>query len=154
MASQTNDHLLNTILGTGSIFFGDLELTGMVRIDGSVVGSIKTSGKVVIGGNARCECSIRAKSAVIGGIVKGDIIVDESLVLLEGSSVIGNIYAPKFETEEGVFIHGDCKFSGKFNMQDELTAFVHEHGGIRESPKVKLDKKTKGQPFLSAPDRN
>lgn len=151
MASSP-DNLLNTILGRGSVFFGDLQLDGMVRVDGTLIGSLKTSGRVVVGESARCECSIRAKSAVVGGVVKGDIVVDDHLRLLRGSVVIGNIFAPKFEAEDGVVIHGDCKFSGKVMDETAVKAFIFEHGGILETPRERLASKVKAHPFTVDPN--
>jgi cytoskeletal protein CcmA (bactofilin family) len=152
MAASSQDMLLNTIIGAGSTFIGDLELKGMVRIDGDLLGSVTTTGKVIVGEKARCDCFIRAKSAIIGGVVKGDVIVDDNLRLLKGSTVVGNVYAPRFEAEDGVTIHGACKFSGKPGSHDDVSGFIHLHGSQKESPKARIAKLAKEKPFLTEPE--
>ncbi|TFG59737.1 MAG: polymer-forming cytoskeletal family protein, partial [Spirochaetales bacterium] len=58
---------INSIVGEGTRFRGELDLDGLLRIDGDYFGSIKTTGKVLVGKNGRAECTIRAGTVVIGG---------------------------------------------------------------------------------------
>ena len=84
----------------------------MLRVDGDVRGSIRVTGKIVVGAAGRVEASIRARSAIIGGLVKGDVYVSERLRLLSGGTVVGNVYAPRLEIEDGTCIHGYVEVSG------------------------------------------
>ena len=143
MSKQTNEHMVNSITGKGSVFIGDLEIKGMIRVDGDFIGSIVTDGKVVIGHAARCECSIRSKSAVIGGKIKGNVFVDDRLHVLSGAVIIGNIYAPHIVLEEGVCIHGTCKSSGRENATDEQKEFILLHGAMPQLPSVIVAQRSK-----------
>ncbi len=110
-----SDHLdsdgvfINSIVGEGTSFSGDILLTGLLRIDGDFKGSITTKGKVLIGKNGRAECSITAETIVIGGVVKGDITSTDKVVILSSGMLIGNLSAPRLIAEEGVVLNGDCK---------------------------------------------
>ncbi len=46
--------------------------------------------------------------------------------------VIGNVFAPRFEAEEGTVVHGDVAVTGRLEgAEEELEAFVREHGDTR-----------------------
>ena len=99
---DTNGVFINSIIGEGTSFSGDILLSGLIRIDGDFKGSITTTGKVLIGKNGRAECTIKAETVVIGGVVKGDIISEDKVVILSTGMLIGNIVSPRLIAEEGV----------------------------------------------------
>jgi cytoskeletal protein CcmA (bactofilin family) len=127
--ANPRDSLVNSIIGAGSAVDGDMDVDGLLRIDGDLRGSVRVTGKIVVGATGRVEAPIRAKSAIIGGIVKGDVYVSERLRILTGGVVIGNIFAPRFEAEEGTVVHGDIAVTGRLEGVDEdLRTFVRSHG--------------------------
>ena len=101
--------LINSLVGEGTSFKGDLVLNGLLRIDGDFSGTIKTPGKVLIGKKGRVESTIIAGSVVIGGVVKGNIVATEKVVILSSGLFIGNVTAPRLIVEEGVIMHGLCR---------------------------------------------
>jgi cytoskeletal protein CcmA (bactofilin family) len=112
-----SDHLgtsgvfINSIVGDGTRFVGDLELNGLLRIDGDFIGNIRTNGKVLIGKNGRAECTITADTVVIGGVVKGDIVSRGKVVILSTGMLIGNVSTPRLISEDGVILNGLCMIS-------------------------------------------
>ena len=107
------DTLVNSIIGAGSAVDGDIDVDGLLRVDGDLRGSVRVTGNGVVGARARVEASIRARSAIIGGTVKGDVYVTERLRLLSGGVVVGNVFAPRFEAEDGTLVHGDVSVTGR-----------------------------------------
>jgi cytoskeletal protein CcmA (bactofilin family) len=107
------DAYVNSIVGEGTHFKGDLELNGLLRLDGDFTGSIKTEGKVIIGKNGRADCAIDAHIVVIGGVFRGNIYAREKVILLSSSMIVGNIYSPSIIAEEGVLLNGTFVVSGK-----------------------------------------
>ena len=108
---DTSGVFINSIIGEGTSFSGDILLSGLIRIDGDFKGSIKTTGKVLIGKNGRAECTINADTVVIGGVVKGDIVSTDKVVILSTGMLIGNISSPRLVAEEGVILNGICNVS-------------------------------------------
>ncbi len=112
-----SDHLgksgvfINSIVGDGTRFVGDLDLNGLLRIDGDFIGNIRTNGKVLIGKNGRAECTITADTVVIGGVVKGDIVSKGKVVILSTGMLIGNVSTPRLISEDGVILNGLCMIS-------------------------------------------
>lgn len=113
MKSEVNPGVINSIIGYGTVFNGDLDLTGLLKVDGDFSGSIKADGKVLISRTGRARCSIFANTVVVGGIVKGDIYADSRVVVLSTGMVIGNIRAPRLVIEEGVLINGELTVASK-----------------------------------------
>ncbi|PKL24986.1 MAG: hypothetical protein CVV47_06790 [Spirochaetae bacterium HGW-Spirochaetae-3] len=123
------DILVNTLLGPDSSFRGDLVVDGFVRIDGDVRGSIRASGKIVVSESARCDASLVARSAVIGGVVRGDVCVSERLTILAGGAVVGNVFAPRLDADGDVLIHGDIEVSGLHEgVEEAMLSFIRKHG--------------------------
>ncbi len=130
--ANPRDSLVNSIIGAGSAVGGDIDVDGFLRIDGDVRGSVRATGKVVVGATGRVDASIRAKSAIIGGIVKGDVYVSERLRVLAGGMVIGNVFAPRLEADDGTVVHGDVAVTGRPEAADEeLAAFVRARGDAK-----------------------
>ncbi|WP_319560888.1 polymer-forming cytoskeletal protein [Marispirochaeta sp.] len=103
---------INSFIGEGTRFEGNLSLSGLLRIDGDFLGTIATEGKVLIGKTGRVEGSVSAKTVVVGGTVKGDISCTEKLVILSSGLMLGNVRSPRLIVEEGVIINGECRISG------------------------------------------
>ncbi len=123
------DSLVNSIIGAGSAVDGDIDVDGLLRVDGDLRGSVRATGKIVVGSAGRIEASIRARSAIVGGIVKGDVYVTDSLRILAGGIVIGNVFAARLEAEDGTVVHGDVAVTGRpESAEDDLRAFVERHG--------------------------
>ncbi len=103
---------INSFIGEGTRFEGNIELSGLLRIDGDYQGSVHTEGKVLVGKSGRVEGRISARTVVIGGAVKGDIQCSEKIVILSSGLVLGNIRSPKMIVESGVIFHGECTVAG------------------------------------------
>jgi len=116
---------VNSIIGPGTRFDGDIKISGLLRVDGDYSGSIDTEGKVLIGKSGRAQCSINAQTVVIGGVVKGDIYAYEKVVILSSGMVIGNIQTSRLYIEEGVILHGFCSV-----LSQEQRSFQKDRKGI------------------------
>ena len=108
MAFRSDDISINTLVGNGSFIQGNLKVNGFIRIDGDIDGDLETDGAVIISERARIRGNLTAKSAVIGGIVLGDVKAKEGVKLLSSSAVIGNIITRKVQMEDKVVFHGHC----------------------------------------------
>jgi cytoskeletal protein CcmA (bactofilin family) len=68
MERYPEEQYVNSLIGFGSRFKGDIEIDGLFRIDGDFSGSIKTEGKVLVGTHGRADCTVNARVVVIGGV--------------------------------------------------------------------------------------
>ena len=108
MASFTDDISFNTMVGPGAFVTGDLKLEGFTRVDGDIYGNLETTGKLIIGENARIRGSLTAKSVIVIGIVEGDILAPEGVHLFSSAVVLGDVISRRIKADEKVVIEGYC----------------------------------------------
>ena len=111
-SQRLEDSFVNSIIGEGTAFRGDLDLNGLLRVDGDFSGTVRTKGRVLIGRNGRARCTIYAGTVVVGGAVDGNIFAAEKVVVLSTGMIIGNINTPRLVAEEGVVLNGVCRVEG------------------------------------------
>ena len=106
MALKVDDISINTIIGKGSSITGNLRINGFVRLDGDIDGNLETDGNIIIGDTARIKGDVKAKAVIVGGIVAGNIIAQESVKLLSNSAVLGDVISRKVQVEDKATFHG------------------------------------------------
>lgn len=137
-AAYTNgETFVNSIIGEGTTLHGDFKLNGLLRIDGTFFGKVRTSGKVLIGKNGQADGEIVAGTVVIGGKVKGEIIATERITLLSTGVLIGNIVTPRLIIEEGVVFDGKCEI---VEDKDKLEKIKQDYLLTREAETTKQPK--------------
>ena len=99
---------INTLVGHGSSFKGDVTVHGFFRVDGDFLGAIQTEGRILVSSSGRIKGSLTGRDIVIGGVVKGNIYATERISLLSTALVVGNLYAPRIQMEQGVLVEGYC----------------------------------------------
>ena len=87
---------------------GDIETSGDLRLDGTLVGTIRSKGKVVIGTTGKVEGEIYCQHSNISGEVKGKMIVAELLSLQSSAKVECDIHTGKLAIEPGALFTGSC----------------------------------------------
>ena len=97
-----------SLIGAGTTMKGDITSNGDLRIDGTLVGNIHCSAKVVIGANGVVQGDINGQQADIMGKVTGTIKVKDLLQLKGGSLMNGNIQAAKLQIEPTASFNGEC----------------------------------------------
>jgi cytoskeletal protein CcmA (bactofilin family) len=105
---------VDSVLGPGVTWQGQVSGTGGVRIEGAFDGEIALRGLVVIGERGRVTCEhIRAVTVIVAGSVKGDITANKVEITRTGR-VWGDVVTMSFSTQEGAFLRG------KITMEEEL----------------------------------
>lgn len=97
-----------TLIGAGTTLKGDITSNSDLRIDGTIIGNIHSSAKVVVGANGTVEGDISGNQADIIGKVKGNIKAKDLLQLRGESVVNGNLYAAKLQVEPSAVFNGQC----------------------------------------------
>lgn len=113
------------LIGNGTEITGDIISNGDIRIDGNLKGTIRSSGKVVIGATGRIEGEIICQNADISGEVKAHLKVNELLSLKANAVVSGDIITNKLAIEPGAVFTGACSM-GNHEILNEKNTFTTE----------------------------
>lgn len=111
---ETENNVINQI-GVGTEINGDITTNGDIRFEGSLVGNLKTKGKVVIGETGKVKGEIDCKNSVIEGNIEGKIIVNELLTLKSTSTLKGDIVTRRLAIEPGAKFTGNCNMGAEMN---------------------------------------
>src|SRR5438046_942208 len=95
-----------SIIGTGMRVVGDISADGVVKIEGTVVGTVRAGRQVLVGKGGEVEGDVISREAIIGGEVRGSIRADERIEIQSTSVVHGDIAAKRLLVQEGGEING------------------------------------------------
>lgn len=99
----------SNIIGKGTMVEGSLETYGNIRVEGKVIGNVKTKSKVALGQSSKVEGNILAQNAEVAGEVHGTLEVSDLLLLKSTAVVHGDIITNKLIVESGAAFNGSCK---------------------------------------------
>ena len=108
--TKTQTQMTETIntIGKGTVVTGDIQSKGDIRVDGTLKGSVNTSGKVVLGKEGVIEGDVVCNSADISGLIKAKITVSQLLSLKATAKLNGDIITNKLSIEPGAAFTGSC----------------------------------------------
>jgi cytoskeletal protein CcmA (bactofilin family) len=89
---------------------GEISFRDMVRVNGHVAGVIYSrTGTLIVDANAVIEGDVDVATAIVGGIVRGDIVARERVELGPVSKIYGNIFTPSLVIKDGAIFEGVCR---------------------------------------------
>jgi cytoskeletal protein CcmA (bactofilin family) len=97
-----------TLISAGTTLKGDISSNSDLRIDGTIIGNVTCSSKIVIGASGNVEGDISGNQADIVGKVSGNIKTKDLLQLRGDCTVKGNVHAGKFQVEPTAIFNGQC----------------------------------------------
>jgi cytoskeletal protein CcmA (bactofilin family) len=104
--SESNGSI--NLIGQGTIIEGEIKSQGDLRIDGTIIGSVYSKSKVVVGSTGQVQGDITCQNADISGLVKGKTTVAEMMFLKATGRINGDISTGKLVVEVGASFTGNC----------------------------------------------
>jgi len=109
MAKQPEpDHTSINLVGTGTTIKGEIFSNGDIRIDGTIIGTVESKGKVVVGNTGIVEGDVICQNADFSGNIKARVEVAELLTLKATTKLFGEIITSKLAIEPGAVFTGSC----------------------------------------------
>jgi cytoskeletal protein CcmA (bactofilin family) len=96
------------LIGAGTVIEGEIRSMGDIRVDGTIIGSITSKAKVVVGSTGQVQGDINCQNADISGSVQGKTTVTEMLFLKSTARLNGDISTGKLVVEVGASFTGNC----------------------------------------------
>ena len=127
-------------LDHGTNFTGELQFSGIVRIDGNFHGSINSGDTLIVGANAVIHADIRVGEIEIHGHVFGTVETGRAEIHSSGS-FRGDLSSPILVTHEGAIFDGHSHMiseSGIGPLYSESTRIVprerHQRPSVDRDP--------------------
>ena len=102
------DKISETIIGPSVHVEGNFHGAGDIIVEGSVSGTLATSGSVRIGDKAKVKADVSAAHAFVSGTVQGNMKVEGQLELTASARVTGNVETQTLIVAAGALLHGKC----------------------------------------------
>jgi len=114
--TQQNAGALYNSLTAGSKIIGTIITDSDIRVDGTIEGDVKCSGKLVVGEKGSIIGTVECQNAEIMGVVDGKIEAKQTLALRATSRLKGELSTQKLTVEPNAIFNGSC------SMGDSQTA--------------------------------
>lgn len=114
-----------SIIGAGMRVVGDISADGVVKIEGSVTGTVRAAKQVLVARGGEVEGDVVSREAIIGGEVRGAIYAEERVELQTTSVVHGDVHTKRLLIQEGGEINGVLRMGEDVGQPPQVVA----HGG-------------------------
>jgi len=128
---KTNGSNGATLISAGTTLRGDISSNSDLRIDGTIIGNVSSTAKIVIGASGNVEGDISGNQADIVGKVSGNIKTKDLLQLRGDCSVNGNVHAGKFQVEPTAIFNGQCQMGKIEEARVNIVGMATSTNGIK-----------------------
>ena len=126
-----------TMITIGTIVKGIITIAGGLHLEGTLEGDIICKGKVVIGPQGKVKGNVNCDTAVLYGLLQGDIRAMNELYMKSGCMVKGDVYTRKLEIEPNAGFDGVCNTTGmNVPVKDKNTKVEKVMVVRRNSPRL------------------
>ena len=98
-----------SVIAAGTTIIGELNSDGVVKVEGTVMGSVRADRQVLVAKGGRIEGDVYTKEAVVGGEVRGAILADERVEVQASSIIEGDITTQRILVHEGGEVNGHVR---------------------------------------------
>jgi cytoskeletal protein CcmA (bactofilin family) len=106
---RRTDHTTLSIIAKDLTVAGDLATDGVVKIEGTVKGTIRAGTQVLIAPGAVVQGDLHTAEAVIGGRVEGTVHATDRVEVQATAQVEGDVFTPRIVVLEGGSVNGSVK---------------------------------------------
>lgn len=99
-------------ISEGTKIIGDIISEGGFRVEGTIEGTFKTTGRVVVGKSGYIQGTLECSNADFEGRFSGNLIVSETLSLKPTALIEGEVSVGKLAVEPGASFNASCVMKG------------------------------------------
>lgn len=99
---------VNTIIGTGAVFTGNVTVKDTIRIDGEVEGNVKTDATLIVGSSGKIKGNVEADTIFTGGCIYGNLTVQNKVEASPTAKIYGDIKTKVIVIDENAVFQGKC----------------------------------------------
>jgi len=116
---ENTDVSADTVISAGTSIDGDVLVEGSVRIDGHLAGKLNVNGLLFVGPQAEIKADVDTLQARVAGRILGNLRARDSVELLQGARLEGDVFTKCFRIEDGAFFQGNCHMGEAFTEEEE-----------------------------------
>ena len=100
------------VIAKNTTIVGEIKSEGDFRIDGTLEGTLKTNGRVIIGTDGFIKGNVDATNADIEGKFSGQLLVTKTLTVKATANISGDVTIGKLSVEPGASFNATCSMKG------------------------------------------
>ena len=127
-----------SVIAQGMRIVGDIECSGVLKIEGLVEGTIRGPRQLLLGRQGEVRGDVHAREVVVGGRVEGTVVADERVEIQGTAQVTGDVHTKSIVVLEG------GKINGAVRMGDGVSA------AAAQFPSANGQRRTDARPALAA----
>ena len=110
---------MSTIITPETVIHGSINLLGDILLHGKVEGDVITNGDVRSSRGSEILGDVQGHNAFISGVVKGDLLAKNKVILGKGARLTGRLEAVTLIIEEGAVFEGNCSMFDENKVETE-----------------------------------
>ena len=113
LPQNTSNEGTTCVISSGTKMEGKFSASENVRLDGTIIGEVDCTKRIVMGSSGRIEGTVVSQDLIVKGTIKGDVTVRGLLHLQQSAYIEGKISAKSMIVDEGASYNGECKVGQK-----------------------------------------
>jgi cytoskeletal protein CcmA (bactofilin family) len=98
-----------SVISVGMKVLGDIETSGVVKIEGTIEGAVRGARQLVLGRTGSIKGDVFAEEAILAGTVFGMITATQRVEIQDSSNIQGDIRTKSIVILEGGIINGTVR---------------------------------------------
>ena len=115
-----------SIVAAGTKIMGEVDCDGVLKIEGTVVGTVRATRQVLVAKGGSIEGDVFTREAVVGGRIEGAILADERVEVQASSAVHGDITTQRIVVQEGGEVNGRVMMANPNAMSQDASRVTAE----------------------------
>jgi cytoskeletal protein CcmA (bactofilin family) len=124
MFSRKKQPPIKSLIAQGTHVQGDLSFTDGLRIDGEVVGDVRSTVEpsiLVVSESGRVQGALHASHVIVNGTVEGPVHAAELLEVQPKARIMGNVHYKALEMHQGAVISGQMCPASTLLLEEKPT---------------------------------
>jgi len=111
-----------TIIAPGTRVVGEIESTGVVKVEGAVAGTVRAERQVLIAREGTVDGDVVGTEVIVGGKVDGAVTATDRVEVQTGAVIHGDVTAKRLIVQEGGEVNGIVKMGGQSGAAESAPA--------------------------------
>lgn len=100
---------VNTLIGASTTLQGDINFSGVMRVDGEIQGNIvgeKSKSILILSDNGKITGELKVDNLIVNGTIEGNVYIGEKIELYPSAKITGDVHYNLLEMEVGAEVNG------------------------------------------------